>query len=257
MREKNFRLPNDVWLVDLDCNRIVKPEAADEIPPLPEPEHTILSNQLKAALQIMSSNTGASGNRQDNDVDCVDVATRVAMVNFFNSPNMLANFTEHTRTIKLYPRPVVAVQHSSFLQSRPQSRSQFLSKFIRTQAVEYYVEYVLCPKNMAFLRVQTGVCDPRIVGDKVKWFDQTLQPLNFKVWNKGCSRQFLVELLNKQTGRSYSPSQMILDQEEYSSDEELSSSSSCSSLTNFANDFLQSEISSSTISEFYFSFFLN
>ena len=31
-------------------------------------------------------------------------------VRFFNSPNVLANFTEHTRTLRLYPRPVVALQ---------------------------------------------------------------------------------------------------------------------------------------------------
>ena len=42
--------------------------------------------------------------------DSVDVATRVAMVRFFNSPNVLANFAEHTRTLRLYPRPVVAFQ---------------------------------------------------------------------------------------------------------------------------------------------------
>jgi hypothetical protein len=37
-----------------------------------------------------------------NDVDSVDVATRVAMVRFFNSQNTLANFTEHTRTVFVY-----------------------------------------------------------------------------------------------------------------------------------------------------------
>lgn len=247
-------MPNDVWLVDLDANRVIKPEVAEELPPLPEPECSCLTNQLKAALQIMS-NTGASGRQPgssqqtfENDVDCVDIAARVAMVNFFNSANILANFTEHTRTIKLYPRPVVAVQINSFLQSRPKC-SPFLSKFIRTQAVEYYAEYVLSPRNVAFLRVQTGVCAPQIVGDKVKFFSQTLQPANFRVW-EGCKRQFLAELLSKQTGRCYSPSQTILDQaDDYSSDEEMSSSSSCSSLTNFANDFLQSEISTSTTSK--------
>ena len=121
-------------------------------------------------------------------------------------------YLKHTRTIKLYPRPVVAVQINSFLQSRPKC-SQFLSKFIRTQAVEYYAEYVLCPRNVAFLRVQTGVKDPNIVGDKVKWFSKTLQPLNFKVWH-GCSRQFLVQLLNKQNGRCFSPSQVFFKSRE-------------------------------------------
>lgn len=39
-----FRLPDDVWLVDLDSNKLVSPY---EIPPLPEPEGTILKNHLK------------------------------------------------------------------------------------------------------------------------------------------------------------------------------------------------------------------
>ena len=31
-------------------------------------------------------------------------------VKFFNSPNVLSNFVDHTRTLRLYPRPVVAFQ---------------------------------------------------------------------------------------------------------------------------------------------------
>lgn len=67
-----------------------------------------------------------------NDVDSVDIATRVAMVRFFNSQNVLANFSEHTRTLRLYPRPVVAFQINSFLRSRPRA-SNFLNRFARTQ----------------------------------------------------------------------------------------------------------------------------
>lgn len=69
-----------------------------------------------------------------NDVDSVDIATRIAMVRFFNSPGVLANFMEHTRTLRLYPRPVVAFQVNSFLHSRPKF-SYFLSKFVRTQVL--------------------------------------------------------------------------------------------------------------------------
>lgn len=39
-----FRLPDDVWLVDLDSNKLI---SGYEIPPLPEPEGTILKNHLK------------------------------------------------------------------------------------------------------------------------------------------------------------------------------------------------------------------
>ena len=136
MLKKNFKLPNDVWLVDLDSNKIIKPPTVEDLPSLPEPEESILCNHLNQALQSMIMNPQplnpqAAETTIDkalpsqrlifgNDVDSVDVATRVAMVRFFNSPFLLANFTEHTRTIKLYPRPVVAFQINSFLQSRLQ-----------------------------------------------------------------------------------------------------------------------------------------
>uniref|UniRef100_A0A1B0GNL7 MAP kinase-activating death domain protein n=1 Tax=Phlebotomus papatasi TaxID=29031 RepID=A0A1B0GNL7_PHLPP len=49
--KKNFRLPDDIWLVDLDSNKLTSTGAVgDEIPPLPEPEGTILKNHLKQLL---------------------------------------------------------------------------------------------------------------------------------------------------------------------------------------------------------------
>lgn len=43
-----FRLPDDIWLVDLDSNRLTPPTGShDDIPLLPEPEGTILKNHLK------------------------------------------------------------------------------------------------------------------------------------------------------------------------------------------------------------------
>jgi len=67
-----------------------------------------------------------------NDVDSVDIATRVAMVRFFNSPNILGNFNEHTRTLRLHPRAVVAFQYSSFVRSRP-VKSAFVIRLAKTQ----------------------------------------------------------------------------------------------------------------------------
>ena len=68
--------------------------------------------------ETFSDETGFNPFIYGNDVDSVDVATRVAMVKFFNSPNVLAHHGEHTRTLRLHPRPVVAFQVHSFLQSR-------------------------------------------------------------------------------------------------------------------------------------------
>lgn len=42
------RLPGDIWHVDLDSSKLTPPsDLSDEIPPLPEPEGTILKNHLK------------------------------------------------------------------------------------------------------------------------------------------------------------------------------------------------------------------
>ena len=77
-----------------------------------------VASLLRAGKELELSGTGGSSVVFGNDADSVDIAVRVATVRFFNSPNLLANFTEHTRTLRLYPRPVVAFQTNSFLRSR-------------------------------------------------------------------------------------------------------------------------------------------
>ncbi|RWS05737.1 MAP kinase-activating death domain protein-like protein [Dinothrombium tinctorium] len=272
MFKKNFKLPDDVWLVDLDSNKVIKPSGVEDLPSLPQPEGTVLTTHLKQALHSMSMNpqplknmdvlqsssidqpspqqtiqdhSQAGSNRiiYGNDVDSVDVATRVAMVRFFNSPSLLANFTEHTRTIKLYPRPVVAFQVNSFLQSRPKA-SVFLSKFVRTQAVEFFAEWALCPTNVAFLRVQTGVFDPAIIGDKAKWFSHQLDQIYFKVWND--ANNSLSAALNSslcESGKGKVSSSDLIS-EESGSDSDVSTSSSYSSLSDFVKEMADSEICS-------------
>ena len=119
------------------------------------------------------------------------------MVRFFNSQNLLANFSEHTRTLRLYPRPVVAFQINSFLRSRPRA-GPFLHRFARTQAVEFLAEWSLAPANVAFLRVQTGVFDPAIIGDKPKWYAHDYEPLQFSVWDESSSLQGALRALGRQ-----------------------------------------------------------
>jgi len=56
----------------------------------------------------------------------------VVQIRFFNSPNILGNFAEHTRTLRLYPRPVVAFQLNSFMKSRL-VKTKFAAKLAKTQ----------------------------------------------------------------------------------------------------------------------------
>lgn len=263
--KRSFRLPDDVWLVDLDSNSVLQPPGVEDLPPLPDPEGTYLLNHLKQALASMSMNPqpiknldkiqpGASPaapvvDRADalpapmfgfnpliygNDVDSVDVATRIAMVRFFNSTGVLAHFMEHTRTLRLYPRPVVAFQVNSFLHSHGGKVSLFLRKLVRTQAVEFFAEWSLCPTNVAFLRVHTGVFDPAVIGDKAKWFSHQLEPICFRVWSEGCTLGTTMASVSRteeaSTGDSASES-----------DDASSTSSSYSSLSDFVCDMVNSE----------------
>lgn len=174
-----------------------------------------------------------------NDVDSVDIATRVAMVRFFNSQNLLANFTEHTRTLRLYPRPVVAFQINSFLRSRPRA-SHFLNKFARTQAVEFLAEWSLTPSNVAFLRVQTGVFDPAQIGDKSRWYADTLEPIHFPVWDNGSS---LANALKAMREHENQPT----DESGSDSEGAKSTSSSYSSLSDFVSEMVSSDLSPSEL----------
>ncbi|KAK7473534.1 hypothetical protein BaRGS_00035195, partial [Batillaria attramentaria] len=237
--KRDFPLPDDIWVVDLDANKITCPPNSDFLPPLPEPEGTALKTHLKQALASMSmtpqpiknldaiaqnpemwqrresfsSQTGFNPLIYGNDVDSVDVATRVAMVRFFNSPNILGNFTEHTRTLRLYPRPVVAFQLYSFMKSRPQ-RTHFTARLARTQAVEYFAEWSLCPTNLVYQRVQTAVYDPSLIGDKPKWYAQHLQAVEFHVYDNASSLAAAVtsvsETLSDDVPTAFVPENQIL-----------------------------------------------
>ncbi|XP_012287241.1 MAP kinase-activating death domain protein isoform X2 [Orussus abietinus] len=347
--KKNFKMPDDVWLVDLDSNKVTPPSAfGDHLPPLPEPEGSILKNHLKQAMQLMdqvgsgamasmstpttnaplpqhssqmslhspgrresaashlstlsvssarhrpsvdhgmqgqpgggsSVTSSASSPRRPssvsqtlgqslgqsigqtmgsgsspqvsgahpsapfnpfiygNDVDSVDIATRVAMVRFFNSQNLLANFTEHTRTLRLYPRPVVAFQINSFLRSRPRA-SHFLNRFARTQAVEFLAEWSLTPTNVAFLRVQTGVFDPAQIGDKARWYANQLEPITFPVWDSGSSLAGALKAIRQ-------PENQPTDESGSDSEGADSTSSSYSSLSDFVSEMVSSDLSPMT-----------
>ena len=50
------RLPDDIWVVDLDSTKLTPPTGGyEEIPPLPEPEGTVLKNHLKQVKAIKLS----------------------------------------------------------------------------------------------------------------------------------------------------------------------------------------------------------
>uniref|UniRef100_A0AAX7TPI4 MAP kinase-activating death domain protein n=1 Tax=Astatotilapia calliptera TaxID=8154 RepID=A0AAX7TPI4_ASTCA len=268
--KSDFKMPDDIWLVDLDSSKVIAPTNAELLPPLPEPEAGELKKHLKQALTSMSLNTQPILNLEKfqegqempllppgrdkaspsstefnpliygNDVDSVDVATRVAMVRFFNSPNVLQGFQMHTRTLRLFPRPVVAFQSTSFLASRPR-RSTFADKLSHTQAVEFYGEWALNPTNLAFQRIHNNVFDPSLIGDKPKWYAHQLQPVVYRVYD-GSSQ--LVEAMAgplEDEGNESDPTDSGSDSEAYDD-----SSSSYSSLGDLVSEMIQGDIQGDT-----------
>lgn len=175
-----------------------------------------------------------------NDVDSVDVATRVAMVRFFNSPNVLQGFQMHTRTLRLFPRPVVAFQAGSFLASRPR-QTPFAEKLARTQAVEYFGEWILNPTNYAFQRIHNNMFDPALIGDKPKWYAHQLQPIHYRVYD---SSSQLAEALSVPPERD-SDSDPTDDSGSDSMDYD-DSSSSYSSLGDFVSEMMKCDINGDT-----------
>ncbi|XP_072770886.1 MAP kinase-activating death domain protein isoform X4 [Nerophis lumbriciformis] len=285
----DFKIPDDVWLVDLDSSKVTAPTNAESLPYLPEPEAGELKKHLKQcllrltvitqkqifscenkALASMSLNTQPILNLEKfqeghempllppgrdkaspsstefnpliygNDVDSVDVATRVAMVRFFNSQNVLHGFQMHTRTLRLFPRPVVAFQSSYFLASRPR-RSSFADKLSHTQAVEFYGEWALNPTNLAFHRIHNNVFDPSLIGDKPKWYAHQLQPVVYRVFD-GNSQ--LVEAMAspfEDESNDSDPTDSGSDSEAYDD-----SSSSYSSLGDLVSEMIQGDIQGDT-----------
>ncbi|XP_061671188.1 MAP kinase-activating death domain protein isoform X9 [Syngnathoides biaculeatus] len=287
--KSDFKIPDDVWLVDLDSSKVKAPTNAELLPPLPEPEAGELKKHLKQclvrltvitqkqifscenkALASMSLNTQPILNLErfqegqempllppgrdkaspsstefnpliyGNDVDSVDVATRVAMVRFFNSQNVLHGFQMHTRTLRLFPRPVVAFQSSSFLASRPR-RSTFADKLSHTQAVEFYGEWALNPTNLAFQRIHNNVFDPSLIGDKPKWYAHQLQPVVYRVFD-GSSQ--LIEAM----ASPFEDESNDSDLTDSGSDSEAcdDSSSSYSSLGDLVSEMIQGDIQGDT-----------
>nr|XP_023666633.1 MAP kinase-activating death domain protein-like isoform X8 [Paramormyrops kingsleyae] len=274
--KSDFKMPDDVWLVDLDCNKVIVPGNAETLPPLPEPEASELKKHLQQALASMSLNTQPILNLEKfhesqeiplltarenactpstefnpliygNDVDSVDVATRVAMVRFFNSPNVLQGFQMHTRTLRLFPRPVVAFQASSFLASRPR-QSRFAEKLSHTQAVEYFGEWSLSPTNQAFQRIHNNVYDPSLIGDKPKWYAHQLQPIYYRVYD-GNSQ--LAMASSSPTGAENKQDEDSDPTDDSGSDSVDcdDSSSSYSSLGDFVSEMIKCDIQGDTANE--------
>ncbi|VDK40467.1 unnamed protein product [Taenia asiatica] len=200
----SFHLPKDVLLVDLDTQELYGHGAQDPVPKLPQNEEKKLILQLNRILEGLNElkeepMKKGKGNRSDLtsiadlnafeslalnlDEDALNLAIRVAMVMFFKSPNVLGGFAEHTRTVRIYPRPVVAFQYERFIKSRSEP-SPFTIVLAKTQAVEYFAEWALMPDNLVYQKVDDESLYLVEIGDKDKWFSDRLYTIPFHLWTE-------------------------------------------------------------------------
>lgn len=99
------------------------------------------------------------------------------------------------------------------------------------------------PNNVAFIRVQNGVYDPSIIGDKHKWYSHQLDTISFRVWNSSnpSLTKFYIDYQNRED-----------DSDNDSDDSDLSTSSSYSSL----NEFVEEMYNASRINSEYLGIYL-
>ena len=81
----------------------------------------------------------------------------------------------------------------------------FMSALVQTQAVECFAEWSLTPDNLAFKRIQEGICDPVIIGDKPRWFAHHLQVKEHKLYPETETKLF--RMLNKIKKNEAGPTQ--------------------------------------------------
>ncbi|VDD80370.1 unnamed protein product [Mesocestoides corti] len=193
----SLQLPKDVLLVDLDTQ-----EALAGLRGLRDETSGVgVSRKDKITSKSHSLNLELNSPDflfPDLDEDSLNVAIRVAMVRFFKSPYLLGGFTDHTRTVRLYPRPVVAFQYERFMKSRPDP-APFTIVLARTQAVEYFAEWSLMPDNLVYQKIGDDVFRPSEIGDKDQWFSDDLMIVPFQLWTERFDRGLLrpvVELLS-------------------------------------------------------------
>ncbi|KAI0982757.1 hypothetical protein GJ496_001168 [Pomphorhynchus laevis] len=180
----DLALHSDIWILNLDTGKLNNTNKDMERVAIPE----LVANSLIQGLDTIMKDL----NNESVDGDEVDINLRILMVNFFGMPAMLEHIEEHTRIIRLLPRPVVAFQRESFVHSR-RLNSRFIEKLSKTQAIEYLAEWLTCPTDTAYLRIRTGITDAKSIGDKCKWFMSELIPLKFSLSQDYTSKSMAVE----------------------------------------------------------------
>lgn len=162
----------DLWLVNMDEDRITPPDGCQEIPDYPNSEIEVHSD-LQQALKKADGLKGC-GETMDSIDDILDTEIRTAFVEFLLCRNMLGLLTTHMYIIRLFPRPTVSLKSHAFssdyhkVVSEDSSSPDFVGRIIASQCVRNFLEWTLNPDNIAFLEITAkGVASPHHVGSRL------------------------------------------------------------------------------------------
>lgn len=77
------------------------------------------------------------------------------------------------------------------------------------KAVEFLAEWSLCPNNVAYLRIQTGIFDPSLIGDKAKWYCRYLTPVQFKTYEEKTTLAAAIQFYNQENAKNQAAEQSL------------------------------------------------
>ena len=213
----SFKIPNDVWLVDLDAGTITAGShvGAESVPDAPA--HCVEEFKLdieKAREIIRQKNENTDGNDEIQD-SSLEFSSHLRVCTTRLICSILAGVSAHTRTLRLYPRPVVSVNLRTWLRSLRydavrKGYLEFFTMLIRTHAVEYFAERSLEPDTIAFIRIEQGeseiekLCHP-VQGENFLAYDLSTNStpnsgVCSKIKNSATSDQILEHALNENGG---------------------------------------------------------
>ncbi|XP_011405011.1 PREDICTED: MAP kinase-activating death domain protein-like [Amphimedon queenslandica] len=218
----------ETWIVDLDNRKLESPIHQD-IDLLEKFPVTLLQLQadLRQALDKMEEVEKSSHSIADLTrlKDETDVLIRVAFIEFLLGPEMLGCIDNHLTIYRLFPRPVVDLRLESFLAAYVKKTKirdiEFISNFIKSQSVEYFMEWVLNPSNKAFEEIRKGFCEIERIGDKLCWWVDKVSParLQYTLYQPDCDESVLYqEMLHHKAWQI--PTNNTMSRNYFSSDDE-------------------------------------
>lgn len=201
----------ETWIIDLDKKEISEPTQYK--PPkveFPVSIHTLqadihrsldkLDNLKDKTIHYSSDNIHEEYPSVENEVD---VLIRLAFVEFLFCPDMMGLLENHLTIYRLFPRPVVSLKRTSFIndymvRKGDKNTDEFINTFMRSQSVEYYLEWSLNPNNRAFEEIRKGFCEVDRISDKLAWWIQKSHPrkTQYTIYSPDTNSILYQEMLN-------------------------------------------------------------